>query len=146
MDTDVVVLEDFQRDFFCPAALQARLWGKRLADREWALKKMRGGTSLAFATALQSHLHLFFHESFFLEHPEHQRVVLEAVTAFAKKTNRSRCLQATAGNFPEKPQHPRLSWQVVSTDFLEKAGAAGQSSRLLDLQLLTNRLTEVLRT
>lgn len=146
METDVVVLEDFQRDFFCPAALQARLWGKRLADREWTLKKMRGGMSLAFATALQSHLHLFFHETFFLEHPEHQRVVLEAVTAFAKKSNRSRCLQATAGNLPEKPQHPRLSWQVVSTDFLEKARAAGQSSRLLDLQLLTNRLTEVLRT
>ena len=58
--------------------------------------------SLAFATALQSYLHLFFHETFFLEHPEHQRVVLEAVTAFAKKSNRSRCLQATAGNLPEK--------------------------------------------
>lgn len=145
-DCDVVVVNDFQKDFFCPAALQARLWGKRLADREWAMKKMKGGMSLAFGTALHSHLHLFFHDSFAAEHPEHQRVVLDAVGAFAKACDRARCLKAVAGNLPEKVQHPRLSYQVVSTDFLVKARAAGQSSRLLDLQLMMNRVTAVLRS
>ena len=145
-DCDVVVLADFQRDFFSPAALQARLWGKRLADREWTMKKMKGGMTLAFGTALHSHLHLFFHESFAADHPEHQQVVLEAVAAFAKVCDRPRCLKAVAGNLPEKVPHPRLSYQVVSTGFLDKARAAGQSSRILDLQLLTNRLTEVLRS
>ena len=144
-DADVIVTNNLQEDFFSVPALEARLWGRRLADMDWVRSKMKKGTCLAFATALQTHLRLYLHESFNSTFPAHQAALQGGCAKFSETSQRKRCLQVFVGEMPEKPQNPRLTYQVVSKESVLQSNFAGKASQLLDLQGLFSRLTEVQR-
>lgn len=144
--SDVVLCEDIRSDFFAAGSLLARLWGKRLADKQWCMTKTKGGTCIAFSPALQFHLHLYLHESFAIAHPELQTVLLDAVSSFAGANARQR-LHAHLEEFPAKPAFPRLSYQIVSQPHLERVQVeGGKTSHLLNVERLFSRLSEVQRT
>ena len=139
-EADVVLVRDAQRDILSPTALQARLWGKRLACVKWANSKMKEGFCTAFAAGLSRHLHLFLHPSFLERHSEHANILLEASARFKERGGRA-CLNVQAGLLPDKPAHPRLSFQVMSQVQPDEASKA----HMLDLQQCLNKLTTVMR-
>ncbi|OLP73605.1 hypothetical protein AK812_SmicGene47106 [Symbiodinium microadriaticum] len=118
---DVVLVQSLAEGLYGLAGLEARLHGKRLADREWALSKMQRGCCVAFACSLHFHLYLYLHQSFADAYPVEHKILLSSSAAFgAKLTASSKHLRVNAGELPERPKHPRLTFGVVSQEHFEK--------------------------
>ncbi|CAE7948966.1 unnamed protein product [Symbiodinium sp. KB8] len=144
-EADVVLLPNADQDLHSPTALEARLWGKRVVDRQWLRSKMSDGLCVCFEAALERHLYLHLHETFQHDHPQHTETLLSSVKAFKRK-GRKKCLVVETGNMPTEPKHPRLTYQVVS--LREEARIAadskdGKVSQVLNLEQCINLLTVV---
>ena len=152
-EAHAILVENLQDGILTPAGLLARLWGTRLVDRKWVYSKMKEGICIAFACALQFHLYLHVHESFRDEHKEHADRLLSSSALFAKRSAvRKQCLFAEVSPFPERPKHPRLTYEVVGqarySELAAEAKAQGSRknmNQILNLEGLLRRLTEVLR-
>ena len=140
-ESHAVLVKDAQSGLNSISGLLARLHGKRLVDQEWVMTKMKKGFAISFGAALQRHLYLFLDESFVNAHREYAQVLLEAP---AKFEGGAKSLHVAVGALPEKPKHPRLSFQVVSQAHLEQHLADDKSaSSLLNLEQCLNRLTSL---
>ena len=145
---DVVLVQSFAEGLYGLAGLDARLHGKRLADKEWALSKMQRGCCVAFACSLHFHLYLHLHESFADAYPMEYKTLLSSSRAFgAKLPASSKHLRVSIGELPEKSKHPRLTFGVVSQEHLDKLALSpdGRPNNVLSFQQLLHRLTEVQR-
>ena len=137
VEADVLLVDDVNSAMYQPEALQARLYGKRLCDVQWAKSKHKEGQCVSYQPALHFHLHLWLSERFCRESKKYSDVLL-AAAGHADSKHR---LHVHVGQMPEKPRHPRLSYQVASGS--ELASARGSSAPILSLQGLLAKLSGV---
>ena len=132
-----VLVEDVANEWYSEMALLARLHGLRLVSKSWALTKMREGDCMAFAPAVFFHLYIYLSDAFCASKPSASKVLLTAA-----KMPKARLVVAQ-GSAPEKPKHPRLTFEVN-----EEASEGSTSSNApprLDYVGLLEKLTVLRR-
>ena len=125
---DVILVKDLASALYEEIGLLARLHGCRLADETWALTKMRGGKCIAFASALSMHLYFYVQESFREAHPGHAAILERA------SGSRAKGLQVKRGPLPDKPAHPRLSYELAFSN-------PAEGSQVLTLMGMLEKIT-----
>jgi hypothetical protein len=95
-------------------ALAARLCGKRLADNLWLRSGRKKGLCYAFEAACYRKMFLYVSQAFVAERPKYAKLLTDVSSMAEKKAKGDRHLHVHVGSMPDKPKHPRLTFQVVS--------------------------------
>lgn len=142
--SDVVLVSSLEKQFYCPELLAARLYGKRVADEQWAFSRMKSGTCHAFQPARLMHLYCWISNEVAEQFPKHLEVLKAAsdFTGSAASSSNPKRLHVAVGDLPEKPLHPRLSYGVVTQEAWSKLQLQDQR-KFLTMEGLISRLTSL---
>jgi len=133
---DVVIVDSIAGRWESVDALSARLWGRSLADTQWALSKMKKGSRLAFRSALQDNLRVFMSDGFAAEWPQHAKLLRHAsLTASAAK--KAKCFVLVCGM---KPEGDKTSVNLLSTSEVD-ALPVHKKHAVFGLRALIQRIT-----
>ena len=110
---DLVVFRDVPANLETAESLVCRLRGIRAADRMWLLSNGRKGTCLAFQQAAFLRLHLWVTQDFRDAFPKHSALLFAFAERAGLKAQGRSVLHVYTGSMPEKPKHPRLSFELV---------------------------------
>ena len=104
--TNVLMVDSVNVHLHSADGLRCRLHGLSICDNAYLASNMRKGSRVSFARALNFHYHLFLSEEFLAACPDHGNVLLE-------HGHFENCkLRVYRGSMPEKPTHPRLTYEV----------------------------------
>ena len=130
--SNVVAVSNLPDALYSELGLLARLHGCRLADMQWLRSKMKDGQCLAFSRALSMHLYFWLTPGFCEEFPSESRILLEEAAGSVSDSR----LVVCNGNIPDKPKHPRLSFEVVRDADLKSSNQVSYQGLLAKLSNL----------
>ena len=107
------MFEDVPSSLETVESLVCRMRGIRAADREWLLSNGRKGTCLSYQQAAFLHLHFWVTEEFYNDFPQHSKILIAFAERSSQKAQGRSVLQVHRGPMPDKPKHPRLSFELV---------------------------------
>ena len=141
----VVLMTSLQQQLYSPAALAARLFGKRIVDQSWADSRMKAGATVAYQPAIRSHLYIWVSDAWVAEFPDYAKVLQEAHDQVREwlvsgsSLPSLKFMRLTFGSFPPKVKHPRLSFAaVIEREF---ASMPDKQASRLTLMTLLDRLS-----
>ena len=130
---DVVVVDSIGSRWEEVAALEARLYGLRLADAAWVMSRQKVGACVVFARQVDKRHSIYLSEAFQVEQPNVAKALLLA-SARASKWAHEQHVQPTfsarIGKRPQKPQYASTTYMLYSTQEYEVWAATGSPIRM----------------
>jgi hypothetical protein len=133
---DVVIVDSIAGRWESVDAMSARLWGRSLADTQWALSKMKKGSRLAFRSVLQENLRVFMSDGFAAEWPQHAKLLRHA-SLTASEAKKAKCFVLVCGM---KPEGDKSSVSLLSTSEVD-ALPVHKGNKEFGLRALLQRIT-----
>ena len=131
---DVLMVANISEGLYLPEALEARLRGVRVCDRDFIQTAMQKGNCYAFQRALDLHFHLYLTEGFANKYPAHSDVL------FAHGALNGCKLRVYKGGMPEKPRHPKLTFNLCPSPSLSSDSDSAESGKSWNLDKLLMKL------
>ena len=131
---DVLMVANISEGLYLPEALEARLRGVRVCDRDFIQTAMQKGNCYAFQRALDLHFHLYLTEGFANKYPAHSDVL------FAHGALNGCKLRVYKGGMPEKPRHPKLTFNLCPSPSLRSDSDSAESGKSWNLDKLLMKL------
>lgn len=114
---DVVVVDDIGARWQDVAAVEARIYGLRLADAAWVISRQQGGSCVVFRRMLDKRHSIFFSEAFDSEQPVLARALVlasERALRWADKCRSEPMFSARVGKRPPKPANGSTTYMLYS--------------------------------